>query len=36
MMLVYQGTWNFAVGHAVSGPLEHPPMPEGKLEPSLS
>ena len=27
--LVYQGAWNFAVGHAVHGPLEIPPMPEG-------
>jgi len=26
---VYQGAWNFAVGHAVHGPLEIPPMPEG-------
>jgi inosine-uridine nucleoside N-ribohydrolase len=28
--LVYQGAWNFAVGHAVHGPYEIPPMPEGK------
>ena len=27
--LVYQGAWNFAVGHAVHGPAEIPPMPEG-------
>ena len=27
--LVYQGAWNFAVGHAVHGPSEIPPMPEG-------
>jgi inosine-uridine nucleoside N-ribohydrolase len=27
--LVYQGAWNFAVGHAVHGPTEIPPMPEG-------
>ena len=27
--LVYQGAWNFAVGHAVHGPFEIPPMPEG-------
>jgi inosine-uridine nucleoside N-ribohydrolase len=27
--LVYQGAWNFAVGHAVHGPLEIPAMPEG-------
>ena len=28
--LVYQGAWNFAVGHTVHGPYEVPPMPEGK------
>lgn len=27
--LMYQGAWNFAVGHAVHGPSEIPPMPEG-------
>jgi purine nucleosidase len=27
--VVYQGAWNFAVGHAVHGPWEIPPMPEG-------
>src|ERR1700720_1402627 len=27
--LVYQGAWNFAKGHAVHGPYEIPPMPEG-------
>jgi inosine-uridine nucleoside N-ribohydrolase len=27
--LVYQGAWNFAVGHAVHGPTEIPAMPEG-------
>jgi inosine-uridine nucleoside N-ribohydrolase len=27
--LVYQGAWNFARGHAVHGPYEIPPMPEG-------
>ena len=27
--LVYQGAWNFAVGHPVHGPTEIPPMPEG-------
>jgi purine nucleosidase len=27
--LVYQGAWNFARGHAVHGPWEIPPMPEG-------
>lgn len=34
--LVYQGAWNFAAGHAVHGPYEVPPMPEGKptLKPS--
>jgi len=26
----YQGAWNFAKGHAVHGPYEIPPMPEGK------
>jgi purine nucleosidase len=28
--LVYQGAWNYARGHAVHGPTEIPPMPEGK------
>ena len=28
--LVYQGAWNYAKGHAVHGPFEIPPMPEGK------
>lgn len=28
--LVYQGAWNFAKGHAVHGPYEVPPMPEGQ------
>lgn len=28
--LVYQGAWNYARGHAVHGPYEIPPMPEGK------
>jgi purine nucleosidase len=28
--LVYQGAWNFARGHAVHGPYEIPPMPEGE------
>lgn len=28
--LVYKGAWNFAHGHAVHGPYEIPPMPEGK------
>ena len=28
--LVYKGAWNFAKGHAVHGPYEIPPMPEGK------
>jgi purine nucleosidase len=28
--LVYQGAWNFAVGHAVHEPTEIPPMPEGR------
>jgi inosine-uridine nucleoside N-ribohydrolase len=28
--LVYMGAWNFARGHAVHGPYEIPPMPEGK------
>jgi purine nucleosidase len=27
--IVYQGAWNFAAGHAVHGPWEIPPMPEG-------
>jgi len=27
--LVYQGAWNFAKGHAVHGPYEIPPLPEG-------
>jgi purine nucleosidase len=27
--IVYQGAWNFASGHAVHGPWEIPPMPEG-------
>src|SRR5579863_1831458 len=27
--IVYQGAWNFANGHAVHGPNEIPPMPEG-------
>jgi|HubBroStandDraft_4_1064222.scaffolds.fasta_scaffold30637_2 purine nucleosidase len=27
--VVYQGGWNFAKGHAVHGPTEIPPMPEG-------
>lgn len=27
--VVYQGAWNFAVGHAVHSPKEIPPMPEG-------
>ena len=27
--VVYQGAWNFAKGHAVHGPWEIPPMPEG-------
>jgi inosine-uridine nucleoside N-ribohydrolase len=27
--VVYQGAWNFAKGHAVHGPYEIPPMPEG-------
>jgi len=27
--IVYQGAWNFAQGHAVHGPYEIPPMPEG-------
>src|ERR1700677_1634706 len=27
--IVYQGPWNFAAGHAVHGPWEIPPMPEG-------
>lgn len=28
--LVYKGAWNFAQGHAVHGPYEIPPMPEGQ------
>ena len=28
--VTYQGAWNFAKGHAVHGPYEIPPMPEGK------
>jgi inosine-uridine nucleoside N-ribohydrolase len=28
--VVYQGAWNFAKGHAVHGPYEIPPMPEGQ------
>jgi inosine-uridine nucleoside N-ribohydrolase len=28
--LVYKGAWNFARWHAVHGPYEIPPMPEGK------
>ncbi|MGA8554468.1 MAG: nucleoside hydrolase [Candidatus Acidiferrales bacterium] len=27
--VVYQGAWNYASGHAVHGPREIPPMPEG-------
>ncbi len=27
--IVYQGAWNYARGHAVHGPYEIPPMPEG-------
>lgn len=27
--LLYKGAWNFAHGHAVHGPYEVPPMPEG-------
>src|SRR5271157_152827 len=27
--LVYKGAWNFGGGHAVHGPYEIPPMPEG-------
>lgn len=27
--VIYQGAWNFAKGHAVHGPKEIPPMPEG-------
>jgi purine nucleosidase len=27
--IIYQGAWNFATGHAVHGPWEIPPMPEG-------
>ena len=28
--VVYQGAWNYARGHAVHGPYEIPPMPEGE------
>jgi len=28
--VVYQGAWNYAKGHAVHGPHEIPPMPEGR------
>src|SRR5271166_2615319 len=28
--VVYQGAWNYARGHAVHGPYDIPPMPEGK------
>jgi purine nucleosidase len=28
--VVYQGAWNFAKGHAVHGPYDIPPLPEGK------
>jgi purine nucleosidase len=28
--VVYQGGWNYAKGHAVHGPYDIPPMPEGK------
>lgn len=28
--VTYQGAWNFAKGHAVHGPYDIPPMPEGK------
>jgi inosine-uridine nucleoside N-ribohydrolase len=28
--VMYKGAWNFARGHAVHGPYEIPPMPEGK------
>ena len=27
--IVYQGAWNYARGHAVHGPYDIPPMPEG-------
>ncbi|MGA2097781.1 MAG: nucleoside hydrolase [Candidatus Acidiferrum sp.] len=27
--ILYQGAWNFAQGHAVHGPYDIPPMPEG-------
>ena len=27
--IIYQGAWNYAKGHAVHGPNEIPPMPEG-------
>jgi inosine-uridine nucleoside N-ribohydrolase len=27
--VIYQGAWNYAKGHAVHGPSEIPPMPEG-------
>jgi len=27
--IIYQGAWNFAAGHAVHGPWEVPPLPEG-------
>ncbi len=27
--VIYQGAWNYAKGHAVHGPYEIPPMPEG-------
>ena len=27
--IIYQGAWNYAKGHAVHGPYEIPPMPEG-------
>src|SRR6201984_3585611 len=27
--VIYQGAWNYARGHAVHGPYEIPPMPEG-------
>ena len=27
--IIYQGAWNYARGHAVHGPYEIPPMPEG-------
>jgi inosine-uridine nucleoside N-ribohydrolase len=27
--IIYQGAWNYAKGHAVHGPIEIPPMPEG-------